>query len=138
MSKFTVLFLVIVALSRTCLGQSLLNAYNGCRTEFNVDMDTYNALKNGDFSVRSPLIECFGECLVKKAGFMNDDLSFNKDTIIKFVTRFIKKEDAEEVYQKCTSNVEPSLCTMAFDVYQCMYENSYAKWGTKKPNQKVE
>ncbi|XP_053686165.1 general odorant-binding protein 56d-like [Sabethes cyaneus] len=132
MSQTTTLFLVLIALSQTCLGQNLLSVYNSCRSEFDVDMDTFNALKNGDFSIRSPLIECFGECLVKKAGFMNNDLSFNKDTIIKFVSRFIKKQDAEAVYDKCTADVEPVICSMAFDVYQCAYENAYAKWGTKK------
>ncbi|XP_058458885.1 general odorant-binding protein 56d-like [Malaya genurostris] len=132
MSKSTLLAILLLAFLEIALGQNLFNAFNACKSGFGVDMDTFNALKSGDFSVRSPLVECFGECLVKKAGFMNEDLSFNKGTIVNFVKRFIKPAAAEEVYAKCTTDVEPALCTMAFDVYQCIYENAYAKWGTKK------
>ncbi|XP_062563138.1 general odorant-binding protein 56d-like [Armigeres subalbatus] len=115
-----------------CLGQNLLAAYNSCRSEFNVDMETFNAIKNGDFSIRTPFIECFGDCLVKKAGFMNDDLSFNEDVIVKFMSRFIKPEDSKMAYDTCTADVTPILCTMAYEVYQCIYEKAYEKWGTRR------
>lgn len=136
------------------LGQNLLAAYNSCRSEFNVDMETFNAIKNGDFSIRTPFIEvtftywivpnpnpvssmlikfqCFGDCLVKKAGFMNDDLSFNEDVIVKFMSRFIKPEDSQLAYDTCTADVTPILCTMAYEVYQCIYEKAYEKWGTRR------
>ncbi|XP_029713500.1 general odorant-binding protein 56d [Aedes albopictus] len=132
MFRLALSILVVTLVTRECLGQNLLAAYNVCRTEYNVDMDTYNAIRNGDFSIRTPFIECFGDCLVKKAGFMNDDLSFNKDVIVKFVSRFIKPEDSESVYNQCTADVAPVLCATAFDVYQCIYENALSKWGTKR------
>ncbi|XP_055626345.1 general odorant-binding protein 56d-like [Toxorhynchites rutilus septentrionalis] len=131
MLKYTVVVLVLAIVSEQCMAQNLILAYNSCSSEFNVDMEAFNALKNGDFSNRTPLIECFGDCIVKKAGFMREDLSFNKDTIVKFVARFIKPADAGTVYEKCTSNVTPTLCVTAYDVYQCIYENTYSKWGTR-------
>lgn len=69
---------------------------------------------------------------MRKSGFMNDDLSFNKDVIVKFVSRYIKPEDSESVYEMCTADVAPVLCAAAFDVYQCIYENAQAKWGTRR------
>ncbi|XP_055598830.1 general odorant-binding protein 56d-like [Uranotaenia lowii] len=126
------IFLACLLLT-TYLGQSrsqnILAAYNACRGEYGVDNETYNAIRSGDFSIRSPLIECFGECIVKRAGFMNDDLSFNQDTIQKFVSRFIRPKYSAAVYEKCTKDVVPILCSTAFDVYQCIYENAVAKWG---------
>lgn len=76
--------------------------------------------------------QCLGECVVKKVGFMNDDLSFNKDIIVKFVSRFIKPEHSEDIYTKCTQDVAPVLCATAYEVYQCIYENAVDKWGTRR------
>uniref|UniRef100_A0A182JSY5 Uncharacterized protein n=1 Tax=Anopheles christyi TaxID=43041 RepID=A0A182JSY5_9DIPT len=71
---------------------------------------------------------CFGECFVKRAGFMNDNFTFNRDTIMRFMNRFVTKEISEMVYKNCTDNVTPTYCVTAFDVYQCIYENAYKKW----------
>ncbi|XP_039432611.1 general odorant-binding protein 56d-like [Culex pipiens pallens] len=132
MDKSVVLVVLVAVLVKQCLGQNLLAAYNNCRAEYNADQETFNAIKNGDFSIRTPLVECLGECVVKKVGFMNDDLSFNKDIIVKFVSRFLKPEHSEDIYTKCTQDVAPVLCATAYEVYQCVYENAVAKWGTRR------
>ncbi|EAL38694.2 AGAP012323-PA [Anopheles gambiae str. PEST] len=75
---------------------------------------------------------CFGECFVKRAGFMNDNFTFNRDTIMRFTNRFVSKEISEKVYNICTDNVTPTYCVTAFDVYQCIYENVYKSWDSRK------
>uniref|UniRef100_A0A6E8W7U5 Uncharacterized protein n=1 Tax=Anopheles coluzzii TaxID=1518534 RepID=A0A6E8W7U5_ANOCL len=92
----------------------------------------FESLRAGNFSVRNSLVECFGECFVKRAGFMNDNFTFNRDTIMRFTNRFVSKEISEKVYNICTDNVTPTYCVTAFDVYQCIYENVYKSWDSRK------
>uniref|UniRef100_A0A182QPK0 Uncharacterized protein n=1 Tax=Anopheles farauti TaxID=69004 RepID=A0A182QPK0_9DIPT len=108
-------------------GQDILGAFFRCRNEFDIDSAVFDALRAGDFSVRSSLVECFGECFVKRAGFMNDNFTFNRDTILRFMNRYgtASKEKAELVYRNCTENVIPTYCVTAFEVYQCIYDNVY-------------
>ncbi|XP_035785815.1 general odorant-binding protein 56d-like [Anopheles albimanus] len=135
--KFVTLLLVVIliagpALLPACLGQDVIGAYLRCRNEFDIEPTVFDAVRAGDFSVRSPLVECFGECLVKRAGFMNDDFTFNRDTIMRFTNRFVSKESSEEVFSRCTGNVVPTYCSTAFEVYQCIYEHVNQKWNEGK------
>ncbi|XP_053669567.1 uncharacterized protein LOC128719949 [Anopheles marshallii] len=122
----------IVLLVRACSGQDILGSYFRCRNEFDIDSNIFEALRAGDFSVRNSLVECFGECFVKRAGFMNDNFTFNRDTIMRFMSRFVSKEIAAGVYGTCTDNVTPTYCVTAFNVYQCIYENVSKKWDSRK------
>ncbi|XP_058065575.1 general odorant-binding protein 56d-like [Anopheles bellator] len=115
-----------------CRGQDILGSLFRCRNEFEIDPNVFESLRTGDFSVRNPTVECFGECFVKRAGFMNDDFTFNRDTIIRYTGRFVSKEAAAEVYTRCTANVVPTLCVTAFEVYRCIYEHINQKWNTTK------
>uniref|UniRef100_A0AAG5DJR6 Uncharacterized protein n=1 Tax=Anopheles atroparvus TaxID=41427 RepID=A0AAG5DJR6_ANOAO len=99
---------------------------------YDIEASVFDALRSGDFSVRNPFVECFGECLVKRAGFMNDDYTFNRDTITRFTSRFVSRENSAVVYDRCTADVTPTVCATAFEVYQCIYEHIYAKWSTRK------
>ncbi|XP_050098757.1 general odorant-binding protein 56d-like [Anopheles aquasalis] len=122
----------LMPLSWKQLGQDVIGAYLRCRNEFDIEATVFDAVRAGDFSVRSPLVECFGECLVKRAGFMNDDFTFNRDTIMRFTNRFVSKESSEEVFNRCTGNVVPTVCSTAFEVYQCIYEHVNQKWNEGK------
>uniref|UniRef100_A0A182MYM8 Uncharacterized protein n=1 Tax=Anopheles dirus TaxID=7168 RepID=A0A182MYM8_9DIPT len=111
----------IVLLVRPSLGQDVLGAFFRCRNEYDIEPSVFDALRAGNFSVRNSLVECFGECFVKRAGFMNDNFTFNRDTILRFMYRFISsKETAEMVYRNCTDNVQPTYCVTAFEVYKCI------------------
>uniref|UniRef100_A0A182IZ39 Uncharacterized protein n=1 Tax=Anopheles atroparvus TaxID=41427 RepID=A0A182IZ39_ANOAO len=134
-SPSVLLIVVVVVLSLlapSCHGQDILGSYARCRNEFDIEASVFDALRSGDFSVRNPFVECFGECLVKRAGFMNDDYTFNRDTITRFTSRFVSRENSAVVYDRCTADVTPTVCATAFEVYQCIYEHIYAKWSTRK------
>uniref|UniRef100_A0A182SVK4 Uncharacterized protein n=1 Tax=Anopheles maculatus TaxID=74869 RepID=A0A182SVK4_9DIPT len=146
--------ITIVLLVGACSGQDILGSYFRCRNEYEIEPSIFEALRMGNFSVRNPFIEvrhsrnstrkcplkpinfastqCFGECFVKRAGFMNDNFTFNRDTIMRFMSRFVSKEIAEVVYDTCTENVIPTYCVTAFEVYQCIYENTSKKWDSRK------
>uniref|UniRef100_A0A182V759 Uncharacterized protein n=1 Tax=Anopheles merus TaxID=30066 RepID=A0A182V759_ANOME len=127
-----VCLLAIVLLVHSCHGQDILGSYFRCRNEFEIEPSVFESLRAGNFSVRNSLVECFGECFVKRAGFMNDNFTFNRDTIMRFTNRFVSKEISEKVYSICTDNVTPTYCVTAFDVYQCIYENVYKSWDSRK------
>ncbi|KFB49724.1 odorant-binding protein AgamOBP27 [Anopheles sinensis] len=138
MARFSLLSVLSIALTTIsllapiCHGQDILGSYFRCRNEFDIEPSVFDALRVGNFSVRNSFVECFGECFVKRAGFMNDDFTFNRDTITRFTNRFVSKENSELVYERCTADVTPTFCVTAFDVYQCIYEHIYEKWNTRK------
>ncbi|XP_053679070.1 uncharacterized protein LOC128729834 [Anopheles nili] len=116
---------LLLPLLRPCHAQDILGSYFRCRNEYDIEPSVFDALRAGDFSVRNSFVECFGECFVKRAGFMNDNFTFNRDTILRFMNRFVSKENSEMAYGNCTGNVTPTYCVTAFNVYQCIYEHAY-------------
>ncbi|XP_015434872.1 PREDICTED: general odorant-binding protein 56d-like [Dufourea novaeangliae] len=94
-----------------------------CLAETGVDAQTVEDAKNGNVAENDEKLACFGSCMLKRIGIMNQDGSVNEEITRKRVPASVPKEQVDDLINKCKDTTGANDCDKAAKLIKCFKEN---------------
>nr|QHN69070.1 odorant binding protein 14 [Sirex nitobei] len=98
-----------------------------CLEESGLDPEILERTKNGE-DVDDKNLDCFGACLLKDFGILNDDGTFNKDEAVKNLPDSVRNDDVINMINACSNKKGETDCDTAYLIFSCIREKAGFKY----------